>query len=116
MNIKRAGVIGVAGLTTAAVGAWTFGAFDTTDEPAAVAAPAAATAVAPRPAAPPAAPPAAAPVAPAVKPAPVKIVPKGKRVATPAKKVQQHKPRVHKAKTRPAKVYRKASTVTVAPR
>ncbi len=33
MDIKRAGVIGVAGLTTAAVGAWTFGAFDGADEP-----------------------------------------------------------------------------------
>ncbi len=94
MDIKRAGVIGVAGLTTAALGAWTFGAFDGGDEPAASAAPAPAGQVAPAPAKPavPVTPPvqqvsphAAVPAAPAARSVPVKKVAKVSH-ATPAKK------------------------------
>ncbi|WP_410651310.1 hypothetical protein [Amycolatopsis sp. cmx-4-54] len=110
MNIKRVGVLGVAGLTTAAVGAWTFGAFDGTDEATASAAPAAApapaAATAPKPVAAPqqqaapvnplvqqVAPPAAVPAAPAAKPVPVKKVAKIKPAAVTVKKVERQKTR-----------------------
>lgn len=108
MNIKRAGVLGVAGLTTAAVGAWTFGAFDGADEATASATPAPAAATAPKPVAAPqqqpaapvnplvqqVAPPAAIPAAPAAKPVPVKQVAKIKPAAVTVKKVERQKTRL----------------------
>ncbi|MFE6612055.1 hypothetical protein [Amycolatopsis sp. NPDC057786] len=106
MDIKRVGVLGVAGLTTAAVGAWTFGAFDGTDEATASATPAPAAAAAPKPAVAPqqpaapvnplvqqVAPPAAVPAAPAAKPVPVKKVAKIKPAAVTVKKVERQKTR-----------------------
>jgi hypothetical protein len=129
MNIKRVGVIGVAGLATATVGAWTFGAFDGADEPTAAAAPVAATA--PKPAAAPqqqqqaapvnpliqkVAPPAAIPAAPAAQPVPVKKVAKIKPATAPEKKVQRQKTRTPVVKAAVAKDSRELRLVQLPPR
>ncbi|MBB5851284.1 hypothetical protein ACFQ05_38310 [Amycolatopsis umgeniensis] len=99
MNIKRAGVIGVAGLTTAAVGAWTFGAFEGGEVSAS---PANHVAAAPNQAAAPVAPPvqkvaspAVVPAAAAAKPVQVKKV---ARVTKAKPVVKQTKKKVHRQK------------------
>ncbi|WET82421.1 hypothetical protein P3102_15020 [Amycolatopsis sp. QT-25] len=115
MNIKRAGVLGVAGLTTAAVGAWTFGAFDGTEQPAAAAPAGQVAAAAQKPTAVPktlvapttplvqnVAPPAKVPVVPAARVVPVKKVAKVAKVAStapPKKKVSRPAVRTPVVKT-----------------
>ncbi|MEU3626186.1 hypothetical protein BS329_37535 [Amycolatopsis coloradensis] len=113
MNIKRAGVIGVAGLTTAAVGAWTFGAFGGADEPAVAAPSGQVAAAAQKPAGAPKStvapvvqnvvPPAVVPVVPAAQAAPVKKVAKVVPASTPKKKVSRPAARPLVVKTAVAK-------------
>ncbi len=124
MNIKRAGVIGVAGLTTAAVGAWTFGAFDGGQEVSA--SPANHVAAAPKQAAAPVAPPVQKAVSPAVVPAaaaakPVQVkkvakVTKAKPVVKQTKKVHRQKARTPVVKTAAAKDVRQVQPIRFVPR
>ncbi|WP_410599512.1 hypothetical protein [Amycolatopsis sp. lyj-90] len=125
MNIKRAGVIGVAGLTTAAVGAWTFGAFDGGQEVSA--SPANHVAAAPKQAAVPVAPPvqkaaspAVVPAAAAAKPVQVKKVAKVTKakpvVKQTKKKVHRQKVRTPVVKTTAAKDARQVQPIRFVPR